>query len=71
MGSYFRNVLRPVLVLVSSLAVCTIPQVIFVQEGVARFFAVGFTTVIVGVAVIWMACLDASEREFVIRMLKK
>jgi hypothetical protein len=70
MGSYFRNVLRPVLVLVFSLAVCTIPQVIFVQEGVARFFAVGFTTVIVGVAAIWFGCLDAKEKEWLKKQYK-
>lgn len=69
--SYFRNVLRPVLLLVSALLLCTLPEVLFIQEGVLRFFVVGFTTVIVGAAVIWTACLDASEKEFVGRLLKK
>lgn len=71
MGSYFRNVLRPILLLVSALAVCTVPEILFIQEGMLRFFVVGFTDVLVGGAVIWMWCLDASEREFVGRLLKK
>ena len=70
MGNYFRNVLRPILLLVSALALCTLSQVLFIQEGVLRFFAVGFTDVIVGAAVIWTACLDADEKEFVGRILK-
>ena len=71
MASYFKNVLRPVLVLVSAIALCTLPEVVFMQEGVLRFFVVGFTVVIVGVAVIWTACLDAAEKEFVGRIFKK
>jgi hypothetical protein len=63
--------LRPVLFLVSALLLCTLPEVLFIQEGVLRFFVVGFTVVIVGAAVIWTACLDASGKEFVGRLLKK
>ena len=70
MGRYFKNVLRPIFLLVSALALCTLPQVLFIQEGVLRFFAVGFTDVIVGASVIWTACLDADEKEFVGRILK-
>ena len=71
MGRYFRNVLRPAAILVTALALCILPEVLFIQEGVLRFFVVGFTDVIVGAAVIWVACLDASEREFVTGFLKK
>ena len=71
MGSYFKNVLRPVLLLVSAIALCTLPEVVFMQEGVLRFFVVGFTDVIVGAAVIWTACLDKKEKEFVSKLLKR
>ncbi len=71
MGSYFRNVLRPILLLVLVLAVCTVPEVLFIQEGVLRFFVVGFTDVVVGAAVIWTACLDKKEKEFVSKLLKR
>ena len=71
MGSYLRNVLRPILLLVSALAICTLPEILFIQEGVMRFFIVGFTDVIVGAAVIWTACLDKKEKEFVSKLLKR
>ena len=71
MGRYLRNVLRPILMLVSALAICTLPEILFIQEGVMRFFVVGFTDVIVGAAVIWTACLDKKEKEFVSKLLKR
>ena len=66
---YFSRVLRPIFILVISLGAVTIPQYIFMQEGVARFFAVGFSVVIVGGLVVWTACLDKTEKEFVSKLL--
>lgn len=69
--SYCRNVISPLLLLVSSLALTAGSECIFIGEGVARFFIVGFTTVLVGGAVIWFWCLDKTEKEFVSKLLKK
>ncbi len=66
---YVKNVLSPVVILVSALALCTIPECIFIEEGVLRFFVVGFTVVFVAVAVIWSCCLDANEKEWLKKQL--
>ncbi len=71
MHGYCRRVLQPVGVLVGALALCTVPECIFMEEGVARFFLVGFTVVIAAAAVAWLFCLDAKEKEFVSKLLKR
>ena len=68
--AFFRNVLRPVGLLVVSLLMATVPEYIFIAEGVARFFIVGFTVVIVGCSVVWFLCLDEKEKEHVSILLK-
>jgi len=69
--AYWKNVLRPIILLVSSLALTAGMECLFIEEGVARFFIVGFTVVLVGGAVIWCGCLDKTEKEFVSKLLKK
>ena len=69
--AYWKNVLSPIVLLVSSLALTAGMECLFIGEGVARFFIVGFTIVLVGGAVIWFGCLDKTEKEFVSKLLKK
>ncbi len=68
---FSKNVLFPTVFLIFSLAICTIPEYIFIGEGVLRFFVVGFTVVVVAAFVAWNFCLDATEKEFVSKLLKK
>ena len=68
---YCSRVLRPLALLVVSLALTTIPEFIFIADGVARFFIVGFTVVLVGGVVIWYGCMDTNEKEFVVKLLRK
>lgn len=70
-ASYYRNVIRPVTLLMLSLLCTAGVECLFIEEGVLRFFIVGFTVVISGGAVIWMWCLSAKEKEFVSKLLKK
>ena len=69
MRGYCSRVLRPVGLLVGALALCTVPEYIFMAEGVCRFFVVGFTVVIAGAAVIWLGCLDANEKGWLKRTI--
>lgn len=70
-ASYYRNVIRPVTLLMLSLLCTAGVECLFIEEGVLRFFIVGFTVVISGGAVIWMWCLSEKEKEFVSKLLKK
>ncbi len=64
MGQFFMRVLKPVLILLAALALCCLPQYLFMPEGILRFFTIGFTVVGVGGAVTWLFCLDSSEKNF-------
>lgn len=67
---FFHNVLRPVGILAGVLLLVTIPEVLLIEEGVARFFIVGFTVVIAGGSSVWLWCLDAKEKEHISMLLK-
>ena len=67
---FFHNVLRPVGILAGVLLLVTIPEVLLIEEGVARFFIVGFTVVIAGGSAVWLWCLDAKEKEHISMLLK-
>ena len=69
--AYVKNVLSPIALLVSSLALCTIPECIFIEEGVLRFFVVGFTVVGVAAVVTWKWCLDANEKAWIKKQIKR
>lgn len=68
---FYRNVLKPLFVLFVVLAACTLPEYLFIKEGVVRFFIVGFTVVAAGGCTIWFCCLNSSEKMFVKGALSK
>lgn len=70
-GAFCWRVLFPVASLLLVLGAVTLPQFILMPEGVLRFFTVGFSVVIAGGAAIWFLGLDAKEKEFVAKLLKK
>ncbi len=71
MGEFSKNVIFPIILLIFSLALCTIPEYFFIGEGVLRFFVVGFTVVAVAAVVVWNWCLDANEKQWIKKQFNK
>lgn len=65
MRGLYTNVLKPIFILVTVLAICCIPEFLFIPDHALRFFIIGFTTVLVGGLTVWFFGLDASEKQFV------
>ncbi len=68
---FFGNALKPVFILFAALMLCCLPEYIFIQEGIARFFIIGFTVVMVGCPTIWFFCLDSSEKAYCTNLVKR
>jgi O-antigen/teichoic acid export membrane protein len=70
-GKLFTHVVKPILILIFCLSAVCVPEYLFMDDSVLRFFVIGFSSVAVSLASIYVFGLDENEKRYVKSLLHK
>jgi O-antigen/teichoic acid export membrane protein len=68
---FVRDVLFPLLLVVSLTIVCTVPIIILFEQGITRFVSLLITTALVNLTAIYLIGLSRHERDYINSAIKK